>query len=108
FRGDSALLQDGLDWLEQKTGKLVLGILPYLHGLYLDAEDAVSGAQIHAAQDALTVVVPVYPRISNHTDLDALRLHPQVNVILVGPKQTPPPADLDLLRSGERRVGHGK
>ena len=101
FRGDIALLQDGLDWLEHKTGKPVLGVLPYVHGLYLDAEDAVSGAQIHAAQDGLTVtltvVVPVYPRISNHTDLDALRLHPQVNVILVGPEQTPPPADLVLL-----------
>lgn len=41
FRGRLDLLQPGLDWLEQKTGKPVLAVLPYLHGLYLDAEDAV-------------------------------------------------------------------
>src|SRR5512135_200228 len=40
FRGDLALLQPGLDWLERETGKPVLGVLPYLHGLHLDAEDA--------------------------------------------------------------------
>ncbi|MBL4743320.1 MAG: cobyric acid synthase, partial [Cycloclasticus sp.] len=33
FRGDIALLQSGLDWLEQYTGKPVLGVLPYMHGL---------------------------------------------------------------------------
>ena len=40
FRGDMALLQPGLDWLERETGKPVLGVLPYLHGLQLEAEDA--------------------------------------------------------------------
>ena len=41
FRGDIALLQPGLDWLEQETGKPVLGVIPYLHGLHIEAEDAV-------------------------------------------------------------------
>src|SRR5574343_1340515 len=44
FRGDIALLQPGLDWLEQRTGKPVLGVLPYPHGLLLDAEDAIATA----------------------------------------------------------------
>ena len=35
FRGDIELLNPGLDWLEQKTGKPVIGVLPYLHGLEL-------------------------------------------------------------------------
>jgi adenosylcobyric acid synthase len=43
------------------------------------------------------VVAPVYPRISNHTDLDALRLHPQVDFSWVGPGQAIPPADLIVL-----------
>ena len=98
FRGDIALLQDGLDWLEEKTGKPVLGVLPYLHGLYLDAEDAVSQQQVEQDKDkVINVVVPVYPRTSNHTDFDALRVHPQVNLILVGLEQTPPPADFVIL-----------
>ena len=98
FRGDLSLLQSGLDWLEQETGKPVLGVLPYLQGLYLDAEDSLSLHQTKGTgAQQLNVVVPAYPRISNHTDLDALRIHPQVNLILVGPGQTPPPADLIIL-----------
>jgi adenosylcobyric acid synthase len=36
------------------------------------------------------VVVPVLPRISNHTDFDPLRLHPQVELLLVKPGQPLP------------------
>lgn len=99
FRGDPALLQSGLDWLENKTGKPVFAVLPYLHGLYLDAEDALNQQQEAStpSEQRLNVVAPVYPRISNHTDFDALRVHPQVNLTLIGPEQTPPPADLVIL-----------
>jgi adenosylcobyric acid synthase len=98
FRGDIALLQPGLDWLEKRTGKPVLGVIPYLPGLQLDAEDAVDVSQVIADQSAvINVVVPVFPRISNHTDFDALRLHPQVNLCYVGPDQAIPPADLIIL-----------
>ncbi len=95
FRGDLALLQPGLDWLERETGKPVLGVLPYLHGLDLDAEDALPRETGRDA--ALRVVVPALPRISNHTDFDALRLHPAVDFRYVGPGQTPPAADLIVL-----------
>ncbi|APO94795.1 cobyric acid synthase [Xanthomonas vesicatoria] len=97
FRGDLALLQPGLDWLERETGKPVLGVLPYLHGLQLEAEDALPRQALHTPHAQLRVVVPVLPRISNHTDLDALRAHPQVDVQLVGPGQTPPACDLIVL-----------
>lgn len=96
FRGDISLLQSGLDWLEQRTGKPVLGVLPYLHGLHLEAEDAINTQQpAKAAQ--LNVIVPVLPRISNHTDLDPLRLHPQVNLQFIGPDSPIPAADLIIL-----------
>ncbi|MBQ0724946.1 MAG: hypothetical protein KBT50_03745, partial [Cycloclasticus sp.] len=36
----------------------------------------------------LNVVVPIYPRVSNHTDLDPLAAHPQVDLQLVGPSIT--------------------
>lgn len=94
FRGDISLLQGGLDWLEAKTGKPVLAVLPYLHGLMLDAEDAIQAEQ---RGEGLNVVVPVLPRISNHTDFDALRAHPQVKLCFVGPDAPKPPADLVIL-----------
>jgi adenosylcobyric acid synthase len=97
FRGDLALLKPGLDWLERETGKPVLGVLPYLHGLHLEAEDAVATQQDSTADGALRALAPVLPHISNHTDFDPLRLHPQVDFRLVGPDETPPPADWVIL-----------
>jgi len=97
FRGDPALLQSGLEWLEQHTGKPVLGVLPYLHGLVLEAEDALPRESEPRSGARLRVVVPVLPRISNHTDLDALRLHPDVAVTFIGPGHAFPPCDLVVL-----------
>jgi len=97
FRGDLSLLDPGLRWLERYTGKPVLGVLPYLPGLNLDAEDAINRERGAADAGALKVIVPVLPRISNHTDFDPLRHHPQVDLRYVGPGESPPPADLVIL-----------
>ena len=97
FRGDIDLLQSGLDWLEQKTGKPVLGVLPYLHGLHLEAEDAITTQQTDIKDDAFKIIVPVFPRISNHTDFDPLRLHPQVDLQFIGPNEIIPAADFIIL-----------
>ncbi|MFO2464787.1 cobyric acid synthase [Pseudomonas sp. 15FMM2] len=97
FRGDIALLQPGLDWLEARTGKPVVGVLPYVMDLHLEAEDGIDQRQIDKAAQVLKVVVPVLPRISNHTDFDPLRLHPQVDLQFIGPGQAIPAADLIIL-----------
>lgn len=96
FRGDIGLLEPGLDWLTEHTGKPVLGVLPYLHGLVIDSEDSIGSSGTSEA-GALNVIVPVLPRISNHNDFDPLRLHPGVNLQFIGPGQTIPPADLIIL-----------
>jgi len=100
FRGDIALLQPGLDWLTQETGKPVLGVLPYLHGLHIEAEDSVPKqrqASGNVDGKRIKVVVPVIPHISNHTDFDALRLHPQVDFQFVKMNEEIPHADLMIL-----------
>ncbi|MBL8442663.1 MAG: cobyric acid synthase [Zoogloeaceae bacterium] len=97
FRGDIGLLQPGLDWLEARTGLPVFGVLPYLQGLFLDAEDAIAGFQPAKTATRLKAIAPVVPRVSNHTDLDALRLHPDVDFSWIGPGQSIPPADLVIL-----------
>jgi adenosylcobyric acid synthase len=107
FRGDVSLLQPGLDWLEAKTGKPVLGVVPYLHGLTLDAEDMLP-RELRAAQtgaQALRIVVPALPHISNHTDFDALRAHPQVDFQYVRAGSAPPPADLIVLPGSKNVQG---
>jgi len=99
FRGDLALLQSGLDWLEVHTGKPVLGVLPYLHGLHLEAEDALprTATEAPAGESRFRVIVPELPHISNHTDLDPLRLHPRVDLRFVPSGGGIPAADLIVL-----------
>ncbi len=97
FRGDISLLEPGLAWLEERTGKPVLGVLPYLHGLFLDAEDAIATASVNQEKSKLKVIAPAYPRVSNHNDLDPLRLHPEIDFRWIGPGEAPPAADLIVL-----------
>ncbi|MDC0609447.1 cobyric acid synthase [Vibrio sp.] len=112
FRGDLSILQPGLDWLEEKTGKPVLGVLPYLHGFDLEAEDAIDKSQNLSDKVQIRVGVPIFSRISNHTDFDVLRKNPDIDlryiqkgeriegldlVILPGSKSTR--ADLAYLKS---------
>ncbi len=97
FRGDISLLTSGLEWLEKRTKKPLLSVLPFLHGLHLEAEDAINRQHLKKENTKIKVIVPVLPRISNHTDFDPLRLHPQVDFEFI-PHNTPiPPADLVIL-----------
>ncbi len=106
FRGDVKLLTSGLQWLEQKTQKPVLGVLPYLPNLLLDAEDSLANANHFQAShhNALKVLIPATPRTSNHTDFDPLRCHPEVS--LQWQKQPPnrPEADLIILPGSKNVV----
>jgi adenosylcobyric acid synthase len=118
LRGDPALLRDGLDELESRAGVPVLGVLPFVHDVALDAEDslALSGPRpvstAPARADGIDVAVVRFPRLANFTDLDALAVEPGVHVryvetpaalgrpdlvILPGTKATV--ADLEWLRS---------
>jgi adenosylcobyric acid synthase len=96
FRGDVDLLRPGLDTLERLTGRPVLGVLPWLRGVWLDSEDslALPEHQEHEARagqvpvDRLRVAVVVLPRVSNLTDVDALCLEPGLDVVLTdNPRQ---------------------
>ncbi len=103
FRGDLRLLQPGLTWLTEQTGRPVFGVMPYLHGLELAEEDAINQQQ--QQQDTrLTVVVPVLPRMSNHTDVDLLRFHPQIDLKLVYAPEPLPPCDLIILPGSKQTM----
>ena len=99
FRGERALLTDGLRMLEERAGVPVAGVVPYLHNLAIAEEDGVYledlreaaraaiGAPRQAAESSLEVpataidIVAIHlPHISNFDDLDALRLERGVRV----------------------------
>jgi adenosylcobyric acid synthase len=119
FRGDPALLGDGLADLERRCGVPTLGVLPWIHDVGLDAEDSLSlrgrrPSPAHPPQgETLDVAVIRFPRIANFTDLEALETEPGVGVrmvdhagalgdpdlvVLPGTKTTV--ADLEWLRAG--------
>ncbi len=104
FRGDIALLKSGLEWLQAYTKKPVLGVLPYLHGLHLDAEDALPANQPKHPESRFRVIVPHLPHISNHTDFEPLRLHPEIDFEYISHLQEIPAADLIIL-PGTKNVG---
>jgi adenosylcobyric acid synthase len=97
FRGDPSLLDSGLAWFENYSGKAVLGVLPMLPGLFLEAEDALARQDARREDAGLRVLVPALPRISNHTDFDALGLQPEIDLRFVGTGEAPPPADLVII-----------
>ncbi len=72
FRGDLDLLKPGLDFLEQRTGIPVLGVVPYLHDHGIEEEDSVCLADMKrygSESDPIQIAVVQFPRISNFTDL---------------------------------------
>jgi adenosylcobyric acid synthase len=104
FRGDVALFQDGVTFLEQRTGIPCLGVFPMARDIHLDAEDSVSLDDVRAGNDERIMVVRL-PRISNFTDfrlLPARWIDRPVNgpidwIIIPGTKNTI--ADLDWMRA---------
>ena len=83
FRGDPALFEDGVAFIEQRTGLPVLGVVPMLRGLLLDQEDSVDiERHRHAvfAKDRVNIAVVLLPRMSNFTDFNPLIVEPDVVV----------------------------
>lgn len=88
FRGQRSLLQSGIEWLENRTGIPVIGVIPWLDQSF-PAEDSLSllDRGINAKGD-LTIGVVRLPRISNFTDFDPLEAESSVNVKYLHPKQS--------------------
>ena len=88
FRGDVTLLTPAVDFLEEKTGKPVLGIVPHIEALGIDDEDSVSldekdNESAEQAKADLHIAVMQTPKISNFTDFDSLAAEPDVSLYYV-------------------------
>lgn len=85
FRGDIALLQDGLDWFEKFTGIPVIGVLPYLEDISIEAEDAQSTRRLgrSTASEPLDLAVVRLSRVSNNTDVEPFLAEEDVRIRIV-------------------------
>ncbi|WP_197379337.1 cobyric acid synthase [Mycolicibacterium mengxianglii] len=98
FRGDLDLLAPGLRDLERVTGRRVYGTLPWHPELWLDSEDALDlQGRRSAGTAARRVAVVRLPRVSNFTDVDALGLEPDLDVVFVSDPRALGDADLVVL-----------
>jgi adenosylcobyric acid synthase len=118
LRGDPALLGSACAELERRCGVPTLGVLPYLPGRTIDAEDSLAldrpddELAAGSGSDVLDVVAVRWPLVANAGDLDPLRIEPRVRVrwarspaelgapdliVLPGSKATR--SDLDWFRS---------
>ena len=96
FRGDISLFEDAVSFTEAKTGVKVVGVLPWLQDVVIEGEDIMSinwqrKTTPDAAQDGhLRIGVVKFPRVSNHTDLEAFRFEPDVDIVeITSPEQLP-------------------
>lgn len=93
FRGDKAILDPGIIWMEERLKRKCLGVIPWIPDLALDEEDAVALQErdsngkvalpghtfFHPSHnDQLLIHVIRLPRISNFTDFDPLQNEPNV------------------------------
>lgn len=76
FRGDIRLFEDGVRWIEKKTGKPVFGVIPWYEDFVIEQEDSVVVERPLPVDGAIVkgpaVAVIRIPHISNFTDFDPL------------------------------------
>ena len=76
FRGDISLFEDGVHWIEEKTGKKVFGVIPWYDHIHIEAEDSVAienpAVVSRGESDVPAIAVIRLPHISNFTDFDPL------------------------------------
>ena len=99
FRGDPRLFDSAVRFLEEKTGKPVIGIMPYISDLGIDEEDSVSLAEMlrEPEEKDLKIAVVRTPRISNFTDFDSLASEEDVSLYYAQEPEALAAADIILL-----------
>ena len=109
FRGDKRLLKKGLSFLEKKTGKPVLGVIPYFsaaggsayggNNIIIPEEDSVAleDKKQKRRSKGVNIAVIKLPYTSNFTDFDALENEPDVRLTYVDDKKQLDGADIVII-----------
>ncbi|WP_010199350.1 cobyric acid synthase [Bacillus sp. m3-13] len=108
FRGDITLLEPGLEWFEAYTGIPVLGVIPYVTGLHIEAEDSVVLDSFSKDKDDtkdLDIAVIRFPYISNFTDMDPLFSEEDCHVRYVQKAEELGKPDLVILPGSKNTLG---
>jgi adenosylcobyric acid synthase len=85
FRGDPSLLNSGIEFIEARTERPVLGLVHYFTDIHIPEEDSVAldlkmRATKEKSEQQVRIGVIRLPHISNYTDFDSLEQEPSVNL----------------------------
>jgi len=114
FRGDMGILEPGIEMLEKRIGKPVLGVLPYFTDINIDNEDSVcldnsdrklNNKNYKPSESQIDIVVIRLPRISNFTDFDILKREKDVCVRFVDNAQSIGNPDLVIIPGSKNTIG---
>ncbi len=113
FRGDVSLLVPGLEFVHQKTGIPVLGVVPFFRDMYIHEEDGVPleassecgvrGSELKT-KSGIEIAVIHLPHISNFTDFDALAAEPGVRVRYIRSSSELSGADLVIIPGSKNTI----
>jgi adenosylcobyric acid synthase len=106
FRGQRSLLQSGIEWLEERTGVPVIGVIPWMDSVF-PAEDSLSLLDRPSTQGSADINIAVIrlPRIANFTDFDPLDSEPSVHVRYVTLKDQLGYPDAVILPGSKTTIG---
>src|SRR6266542_1099657 len=105
FRGDASLLTSGLDILTRRTGRPVLGVVPWLEDIAVAAEDSLDLDGRRGRPDAdIDIAVVRLPLIANCDDFDSLAEEPRVAVRVVRRPDDLARADLIVLPASKSTI----
>ena len=104
FRGDSTILDPGIQMLTERGQVPVLGTVPYME-LTLEDEDSLTDRFNAKHVGKIDLAVIHYPRISNFTDFDVFEQMPEVSVRYVTNVRELGKPDLIFLPGSKNTMG---
>ncbi|MGM0427841.1 MAG: cobyric acid synthase [Thermodesulfobacteriota bacterium] len=109
FRGDRNLFATGVEYIEKRTRRPILGVVPFFQDITIDKEDSVAVQKDHRAAaktgpETVNIAVLQFPAISNFTDMEALEAEPGVVVNYLSRPQALSPDYDALILPGTKNV----
>jgi len=109
FRGDLDILKPGLEFLEKRVNKPVIGVIPYFQDIRVQEEDSLSleKRKINLVGDrkGITIEVVPMPHISNFTDFDALEAEDDVSLRYIGKGEKIGEPDVIIIPGSKNTIG---
>jgi adenosylcobyric acid synthase len=109
FRGDLSILESGIDMLEERIKKPVMGVLPYFTNINVDDEDSMSldkrNRVSEASESQIDISIIRLPRISNFTDFDILIREKSLSVRFVEDARSIGNPDLIIIPGTKNTIG---